>query len=209
MVTSSIRRTHRPWRVVAALALAAATLAAAVQPVATHAAARPAAPAPFDRQFIDMMVPHHQGATAMAQVALARAQHPQIKRLAQAIIADQNKEIAQMKTWRKAWYGSATTPDMDHMPMLPGMPMDMTHSMMDMTGQVSRLKMAKPFDRAFIDAMTPHHQMAVAAAKLELARGAHQQLKDLALAIIEGQSRELGLMQAYRDIWYGNAGMGM
>ena len=49
---------------------------------------------PFDRQFIDMMVPHHQGAVAMARIALTRAQHPQIKRLAQSIVAAQQREIA-------------------------------------------------------------------------------------------------------------------
>jgi hypothetical protein len=65
--------------------------------------------APFDRQFIDMMVPHHQGAVAMAHIALTRAQHPQIKWPARSIIAAQEAEIRQMTAWRKAWYGSATT----------------------------------------------------------------------------------------------------
>jgi len=65
---------------------------------------------PFDQQFIDMMAPHHQSAVAMAQIALTRTQHPQIKSLARSIIADQGSEIAQMKTWRTAWYVSSTTP---------------------------------------------------------------------------------------------------
>src|SRR5919197_701639 len=81
--------------------------------------------APFDRQFIDMMVPHHLSAIAEARIALSRAQHPQIKRLARSIIAAQEAEIRQMTAWRKAWYGSATTPDRDHMPMLPHLTMPM------------------------------------------------------------------------------------
>jgi len=60
------------------------------------------APAPFDRQFIDMMVPHHEGAVAMAQIALKRGQHQQIHTLARAIIGAQNQEIRQMKAWRRA-----------------------------------------------------------------------------------------------------------
>ncbi len=53
--------------------------------------------------------------------------------------------------------------------------------------------------------MLPHHQLAIDAATLELARGSHPQLKALALSIIKGQSREEGLMQAYRALWYGSA----
>ena len=158
---------------------------------------------PFDRQFIDMMVPHHQGAVAMARIALTRAQHPQIKRLAQSIVAAQQREIAEMKEWRKAWYSSAVTPDMAHMPMLPGLMMHM-----DMMADLGRLKTAKPFDKAFIDAMIPHHQMAIKAAELELAHGTHARLRSLALSIIEDQAREIGLMQAYSDLWYGGSGMG-
>jgi uncharacterized protein (DUF305 family) len=180
-----------------ALALAIATLAPRV---ALGAAATPAvvAAVPFDQRFIDMMVPHHQGAEAMARLALTRATHPQIKRLARSIIVAQTKEIAQMRAWRRAWYGSGTKPDMAHMPGLPGLTMHM-----DMMGAIDRLKTATPFDKAFINAMIPHHQMAIAAARLELARGTHAQLKALALSIIEDQAREIGLMEAYRDLWYG------
>ena len=161
------------------------------------------ASAPFDRLFIDMMVPHHLGAVAMARVALSRAQHAQIKRLARSIITAQNQEISQMKRWRAAWYGSAATPPVDRMPMLPGLSIGMS----DMGGDVARLKTATPFDKAFIAAMMPHHQLAIAAAKLELAHGSHSQLKALALAIIEDQARELGLMTAYSELWYATSTM--
>jgi uncharacterized protein (DUF305 family) len=199
MRSLSVRRFVAPCA--AALALVMVTLAPRLTPAAaeTHVAVAAAATAaPFDRQFIDMMVPHHQGAVAMARIALTRATHAQIKRLAQSIVAAQNKEIAQMTAWRRAWYGSAATSDMAHMPMLPGLMMHM-----DMMGDINHLKTAAPFDKAFIDAMILHHQMAIAAAKLELARGTHGQLKALALSIIEDQAREIGLMQAYRDLWYG------
>ncbi|MGL4619934.1 MAG: DUF305 domain-containing protein, partial [Chroococcidiopsis sp.] len=50
------------------------------------------------------MIPHHEGAVTMAQDALKKSQRPEIKQLAKNIISDQQKEIAQMKQWRKAWY---------------------------------------------------------------------------------------------------------
>jgi len=89
---------------------------------------------------------------------------------------------------------------MAHMPMLPGLMKSMTG--MSMMHDISVLKTAHPFDKAFINAMTPHHQLALDAATLEIAHGTHPQLRALALTIIKGQARELGLMQAYRDLWY-------
>lgn len=206
MSRSIIRRTVRPLG--SALALLALLMLSAlrVSPVPAAAAGHGAAPlsSVFDRQFIDMMVPHHMSAVAMAQIALVRAQHKEIKALARAIIAAQNQELSQMKSWRKAWYGSAATPPMGKMPMLPGMKM----TMMDPMADITRLKTVTPFDRAFMDAMTPHHQMAIGAAKLELAQGTHPKLTALALSIIEDQAREEGLMKAYRELWYGSGGMG-
>ncbi len=63
---------------------------------------------PFDRAFIDMMVPHHQGAIRMARVELAKGANPTLKRLAQQIIDAQAKEIGEMNSWRTTWYGAAS-----------------------------------------------------------------------------------------------------
>ncbi len=72
---------------------------------------------PFDREFIDMMVPHHQGAIRMAQIQLADGEDSQATSLAEAIIADQTSEIEQMNEWRTKWYGSPSpaggVPDAD------------------------------------------------------------------------------------------------
>ncbi len=57
----------------------------------------------FDLMFIDMMIPHHQGAITMAREALQRAEHPEIKRIAEQIIAAQEREIRQMNEWKAAW----------------------------------------------------------------------------------------------------------
>lgn len=60
----------------------------------------------FDKAFIDLMIPHHQGAVEMAQLALEHAGHQEIKDLSEDIIAAQNAEISQMHSWYQSWgYG--------------------------------------------------------------------------------------------------------
>ena len=61
---------------------------------------------PFDRSFIDMMVPHHQGAITMAQAELAKGKNASLKAMASQIISAQRGEVGEMKKWRKSWYGS-------------------------------------------------------------------------------------------------------
>jgi len=51
-----------------------------------------------DRDFMRMMIPHHQGAIDMALVLLKYAHDEKLKRLAQSIIVEQGQEIAYMRT---------------------------------------------------------------------------------------------------------------
>jgi uncharacterized protein (DUF305 family) len=67
----------------------------------------------FDKAFLSEMIMHHEGAVEMAESALMNAQHAEIKTLSNAIITAQNKEIADMKAWYKAWYG-VDLPDTMH-----------------------------------------------------------------------------------------------
>jgi uncharacterized protein (DUF305 family) len=59
---------------------------------------------PFDKAFIDAMIPHHQSAIEMAKVAYEKSDNPQIKELAQNIMSAQQEEIEQMNRWRHQWY---------------------------------------------------------------------------------------------------------
>jgi len=55
-----------------------------------------------DGNFVRLMIPHHQGAIDMAKVQLLYGKDPQMRRLAQEIITDQQLEIELMQRWLKA-----------------------------------------------------------------------------------------------------------
>jgi uncharacterized protein (DUF305 family) len=59
---------------------------------------------PFDEAFIDAVIPHHQSAIYMAQVAFEESKIPKIEELAQNIVSTQKQEIEQMRHWREQWY---------------------------------------------------------------------------------------------------------
>ncbi len=60
---------------------------------------------PFDKEFIEQMIPHHQMAIMMATMLLQGTERGKMKVLGQEIIDAQSKEIDQMRLWYRNWYG--------------------------------------------------------------------------------------------------------
>jgi uncharacterized protein (DUF305 family) len=75
-----------------------------------------------------------------------------------------------------------------------------------MDGMMQELmgKSGDEFDRAFIDEMVVHHQGAVMMAQAALQSAKHEEIKQLARDIITAQTREIDLMQGWKEAWYGN-----
>ena len=147
-----------------------------------------------DAAFVTDMTAHHRGAIEMAELARRRAEHPEIRRLADDIVSAQNGEIAVMDRIRD---------DMHAMNMHEDGHMGMSRSEMGMDMDMPMLRRADPFDRAFIDMMIPHHQGAIAMAKKLLEKGEQPGLRRMAEDIIDAQSAEIARMRAWRKAWYG------
>ncbi|MBD6615453.1 DUF305 domain-containing protein [Komarekiella sp. 'clone 1'] len=153
--------------------------------------------AEVDKSFIEMMIPHHQSANEMAQMALSRAKSPEVKKLAQSIISDQTREIQQMQTWYKQWYGKEVP--MSGMNMGNGMDEAMKISMQQQEmmdrEMMTALQNAPNFDQEFLRQMTRHHQMATMMAGMVGNSARHPEIRNLAQSIAKSQSAEIAQMQ--------------
>jgi uncharacterized protein (DUF305 family) len=155
-----------------------------------------------DKAFIEMMVPHHQSANEMAKIAVSRAKNPQVKKLAQSLIDDQTKEINQMQTWYKQWYGTEVPTMKQNMGSMSkssqmGQPMMMSMQQQDQMNQemISMVKNSPDVDQEFLRQMTRHHQMATMMAGMVVDSAAHPETRSLAQNIVRGQAAEIAQMQ--------------
>lgn len=160
----------------------------------------------IDAHFIEQMIPHHEDAITMANMALLKAKTPEIKQLAQNIIDSQSKEIEQMKSWYKNWYGRELPTGaevMNNHGMSSGAGMHMGR-MNDKT-DIDNLENAQNFDKVFIEEMIPHHQMAVMMASMLKNGTQRPEMKQLADDIVFSQSKEIEQMRSwYKDWGYAN-----
>ena len=166
----------------------------------------------MDQHFIVMMIPHHDGAIAMADLALTRARKPEIKALARSIKASQTQENAQMRTWYRQWFGgdvpswtTAGAMGMGGMGMGMGGAMGMGGGM-GMGTSLAALKNAADFDRAFIEQMIPHHRMGVMMASMAQTNSQHPQLRAMQQAMVKAQSQEIEQMAHWYRQWFGGSG---
>lgn len=145
-----------------------------------------------DAMFVSGMIPHHEGAVSMAELAEERAQSPEVKDLARRIAAAQEPEIELMQEMAAAWDveldeggGHAGHSGMD------------SHSGMDMGDDTAALegREGAEFDRAFLTSMIEHHEGAIPMSREVLDEGENPQAKKLAAQIIDVQEREIAEME--------------
>ncbi|MEO3781195.1 DUF305 domain-containing protein [Micromonospora sp. B11E3] len=160
-----------------------------------------------DVMFAQMMIPHHQQAVEMADLAANRATDPELKDLAAKIKAAQDPEIATMKGWLTAWGKPTEAPAGHSMPGMSSAPgHDMSTPGPGMPGMMSDKEMAglkaatgTEFDKMFAQMMIAHHNGAIEMARTEQTNGANPEAKALATKIEADQAAEVQTLQKILD----------
>ena len=133
-----------------------------------------------EREFVAGMIPHHQEAVDTANEVLARGgTTEELRTLAEEIIEAQETEIAMLKEWHLEWYGEEYVETGSYQPMMR---------------DLSQLSGAD-LDRQFLEDMIPHHMGAIMMARSVRPHIEHQEISDMADAIMETQTAEIELMQ--------------
>lgn len=142
-----------------------------------------------DVMFAQGMIPHHEQAIEMADLAATRAADPKVKALAARIRAAQDPEITLMTGWLQGWRQPTGMPGMDMSGGMGGMMSG---------GDMTKLKAqsGRTFDRTFLTMMTVHHRGAIMMARAEQKTGRYPAAITLAGRIIAGQSAEVTTMAA-------------
>lgn len=140
-----------------------------------------------DVMFAQMMIPHHEQAIELADLALnpAAGASDAVRALATQIKGAQDPEIAFMKKWLSD-RGQPLNPDssVDHSSMMKGMlSLEDLDAMRTLTGS--------EFDRAWIESMIAHHEGAIDMAETVQRDGDDAEIAQLAADIVAGQSAEI------------------
>jgi len=150
----------------------------------------------IDQHFIEQMIPHHEGAIAMAQIALEKSKKPEILSLSKNIIEAQQREIDDMKKWYQDWFSAQVPITSQGIGMMGGG--SLVHMGSMASGDLETLESAQDFDQEFIRQMIPHHEMAIMMARMLKSGTIRPEMLSLANNIIESQSEEITDMQS----WY-------
>ncbi|GHH62264.1 DUF305 domain-containing protein [Lentzea cavernae] len=138
-----------------------------------------------DREYVAMMIAHHEQALAMTRFAPERAENETVKGLADRIRFSQEPEIGAMKQWQRTFNAIGTHGDHSSM---PGMA---TQDQLNALGAAR----GKDFDRMFLELMIKHHEGAIKMATDVRGSGSNVQVEEMADDVVATQDDEIGRMK--------------
>ena len=143
-----------------------------------------------DVMFAQMMIPHHEQALELADMALdpTLMASEQVKALASQIKAAQDPEIDVMTQWLSEWDQPLMDMSEDHSMAMEGM------LSIDELGALGQLT-GEEFDQAWVSAMIAHHKGAIKMADTVKAEGESALVQELADAIIQAQKSEIDTLE--------------
>jgi uncharacterized protein (DUF305 family) len=134
-----------------------------------------------DIAFAEMMIPHHEQAMEMSEIALLNTTNPDVLLVAQQIKDAQSPEIELMKSWDGVKASTHAGHQMD------GMLSD---------AEIAALRTAQgaEFDRLFLQGMIKHHEGAITMAQA-VVNSENKEVADLAASIVNAQELEISKMK--------------
>lgn len=136
----------------------------------------------FDLRYINAMIAHHRGAMLLAEQLSKNSSRPEMKTLAQNILADEPKAIDELYAWKKEWYGD-TKKVKDPIVVQLG-------------------PSGETFDLRFLNAMIAHHELGVEMTKETSLKSNRAEILDNANAVERFLKNGINALSGLRKDWY-------
>lgn len=136
----------------------------------------------FDLRYVNAMIAHHRGAMLLARQLAKSTTRPEMKALAQNILADEPKAIAELYSWKKDWYGD-------------------TKIVRDPV--VANLGPADDkFDLRFLNAIIAHHEAGIVMTKETRQKSSRAEVLNNADAVEAFLTNGIATLKGLRSAWY-------
>ena len=142
-----------------------------------------------EKEFLTDVIAHHEGAIAMAYVALEHSDRPEIIKLANTIITMEKKNIDTTYVWRRDWYQDSSHIFIDQVDPKITMIKDLGTKDAD-------------FDARFLNAMITHHEGAIKMLSNNLTPETREEVRTMSTGAIAGLSQDIIMMQKWLKEWY-------
>jgi uncharacterized protein (DUF305 family) len=147
--------------------------------------------------FIDSTIMHHQGAIEMSRMVETKGDHARVKAFARKVIADQQKDIKELESYRSRYY--AGKEKMEGMSM-PGMSKEEMMKSMEEDMKTVQAAAGHNLDHSFLSIMTEHHNDGIAMAKDALGKAEYTEIKAFARKMIAKQNKDITQMKAMQKM---------
>lgn len=151
-----------------------------------------------DRHFVEQLQPHHDQAIEMSKMVLAKESgvDPEVRALAEQIVATSEKELERINSWLTSWGPAATAghgseEEPDHHGGTGGL---MTEGQMQLLDQLD----GPTAQQVYLEGMVKHHQGAVALTETQIREGRHPEAVAFSREVLARQQSEIARLQELR-----------